>query len=77
MRQHNQSPKGMNMTGFSFTNIHDSQDGRGRGEGIYLTPVYHFHALQRHLVFGARLMSQYAKTNVNATVKTDMFFLPS
>ena len=37
------------LSEFSFTNIHDSQDTRGRGGGIYLTPPYHFHPLHRHL----------------------------
>ena len=39
------------LSGFSFRNIHDSQNSRGRGggRGIYLTPLYHFHPLHRHL----------------------------
>ena len=32
------------FSGFSFTNIHDSQDSRGRGR-VFL---YHFHSLHRH-----------------------------
>ena len=34
-------------TGFSFKNIHDSQ--QGKGETISLTPLYHFHPSHRHL----------------------------
>ena len=34
------------LSGFSLTNIHDSQDGRGRGKPC---PLYHFHPLHRHL----------------------------
>ena len=34
-------------TGFSFKNIHDSQ--QGKGETISLTPLYHFHPPHRHL----------------------------
>ena len=38
------------LCGFSFTNIHDSQDCRGEEEeGISLTPHYHFHPLHRRL----------------------------
>ena len=37
------------LSGFSFTNIHESQDCRGRGEGISLTRHCHFHPLHRHL----------------------------
>ena len=36
------------LSGFSFTNIHESQDCGGR-EGISLIPHYHFHQLCRHL----------------------------
>ena len=34
---------------FSFTNIHDSQDSRRKGEAISLIPLYHFEPLHRHL----------------------------
>ena len=39
------------LSGFSFTNIHTSQESglQRKGEGIYLTPLYHFQPLQRHL----------------------------
>ena len=37
------------LSGFSFTNIHKSQDSRGNGEGISITPHHHFHPLHRHL----------------------------
>ena len=33
---------------FSFMNIHDSQDSRGRGRLFLLTFLYHFHLLYRH-----------------------------
>ena len=35
------------LRGFPFTNIHDSQDSRGRA--ISLTLLYHFHPLHKHL----------------------------
>ena len=39
------------LSGFSFTNMYESQDYRGRkGKGISLTPHYHFHLL--HWVAG-------------------------
>ena len=34
------------LSGFSFTNIHLSQDCRGRGRAF---PHYHFHPLHQHL----------------------------
>ena len=34
------------LSGFSFTNIHDSQGSRWRGR---ISPFYHFHLLHRHL----------------------------
>ena len=40
---------GFFLSEFSFTNIHDLQGSRGRGEAISLIPLYHFHPLQRHL----------------------------
>ena len=36
------------LSGFSFTNIHDSQDSRWKGR-LLLSPFYHFHPLHRHL----------------------------
>ena len=36
------------LSGFSFTNIHDLQDSKGRGEAISLTSLYHFLLLYRH-----------------------------
>ena len=35
------------LSGFSFTNIHESLNSRGRGR--LFTPLYHFHPLCRHL----------------------------
>ena len=36
------------LGGFSFTNIHDSQDSKGKGRLFFLTLLYHFHPLHRH-----------------------------
>ena len=30
-------------------NIHESQDSKGSGQAVALTPVYHFQPLHRHL----------------------------
>ena len=43
------SPASFFLSGFSFTNIHNSQDSRGRGRPFFLTPLYHFHPLHRYL----------------------------
>ena len=37
------------LSGFSFTNIYESQDCIGKGEGISLTPHNYFHPFHRHL----------------------------
>ena len=37
------------LSGFSFMNIHESQDCSGRGGGVSLTPHYHLHLLHRNL----------------------------
>ena len=38
------------LSGFSFTDIHHSQDNRGRGSlSLSLTALYHFHLLHRHI----------------------------
>ena len=37
----------LSLSGFSFTNIHDSQGSRGR-EDIFLRPLYQFLPLQKH-----------------------------
>ena len=36
------------QSGFSLTNIHDSQDNKGKGR-LSLAPFYHFLPLHRHL----------------------------
>ena len=49
------------LSGFSFTNIHDSQDSRGRkGGGISLTPLYYFHPLYSRLLQRAHLCTWLA-----------------
>ena len=37
------------LSGFSFTTIHNFTGLQGKGEGISLTPLYHFHPLHGHL----------------------------
>ena len=37
------------LSGFSFTNIHDSQDSRGKGRLYLFILLYHFYPLHRHL----------------------------
>ena len=40
------------LPGFPFTNIHDFTGLQSKGEGISLTPHYHFHSFRRHLNIG-------------------------
>ena len=37
------------LSGFSFTNDHDSQRQPGKGKAISLISLYHFYPLHRHL----------------------------
>ena len=38
------------LPGFFFFHVHSRSRGQqGKAEGIYLTPLYHFHLLHRHL----------------------------
>ena len=37
------------LSGGFFTNIHDSQDSRERGKGVYLTSLYNFHLPEKRL----------------------------
>ena len=37
------------LSGFSFMNIHESQDSKGSGQAVALTPLYQFQPLHRHL----------------------------
>ena len=37
------------LSGFSFTNIHESQDCRGRGRACFYLLTTNFHLLHRHL----------------------------
>ena len=46
------------MSGFFFTNIHDSQDSRGRGRLLLLTRLHDFHTLLGHLDISRSLMQR-------------------
>ena len=49
------------LSGFSVTYIHDSQDSRT----TYLTPLYHFHPLCRHLDIGRAITEQNSRKPLN------------
>ena len=45
------------LSGFSFKNIHNSQNSRGRA-GYFFSPLYHFHPLLRPLDIGAAITAE-------------------
>ena len=46
------------LSGFSFTNIYDSQDGQE--EDVPLTPLYHFFPLDRNLDISVAIIAELA-----------------
>ena len=46
------------LSGFCFTNIHESQECKGRGKGILLTRHYHFHPLRGGLGNGRAITAE-------------------
>ena len=67
------------LSGFSFTNIHDSQDSRGRkGEVISLTTLCHFHPLHRHLDISRTISSKSSPLHIaNSRTWTGNIWLQS
>ena len=58
------------LSGFSFTNIHESQDWlQEKEEGIFLTPHYHFHPLHRHLDISRAITPEGSPLHI-ASVRT-------
>ena len=62
------------LSGFCFTNIHESQDCKGRGKGILLTPHYHFHPLHRQLDNGQAVI---AESLASSRTRTGNLWFPS
>ena len=62
------------LPGFSFTNIHKSQDCRGRGRA---TPHYHFHSLHIHLDLSQAITSESSPLHIacSQTRTRNLWFL--
>ena len=54
------------LSAFSFTTIHKSQDCKGRGRGISLTPHYHFHPLHRHLDISRAITAESSPLHIGS-----------
>ena len=66
------------LSGFSFMNIHYSQDSRGRGEGISLTPLYHFHPHHRHLDINQAITAESSPLHIaSSQTQTRNLWFPS
>ena len=66
------------LSGFSFTNIHDLRDSRRKGEAIYLTPLYHFHALHRHLDISRAITAKSSPQRIaSSRTRTGNLWFPS
>ena len=51
-----------------FFHAHSRFTGQqGKGEGIYLTPLYHFHPLHRHLDINRAIIAKRVPVSVNIT----------
>ena len=63
------------LSGFSFTNIHRQQ---GKGEGIFLTPLYHFHLLHRHLDISRAITAESSRLHIaSSRTRTGNLWFPS
>ena len=63
------------LSGFSFTTIHESQ---GKGEGISLTPHYHFHPLHRHLDLSRAITADSSPLRIaSSRTRTGNLWFPS
>ena len=66
------------LYGFSFRNIHESQDCRGRGEGIYLSPHYHFHPFHGHSDISRVINAESSPLNIaRSWARTGNLWFPS
>ena len=65
------------LCGFSFTNIHDLQDSKGEGEGICLTPPYHFHSLYWHLSISWAINAENSPLHIASSRNTNRELLVS
>ena len=55
------------LSGFSITTIRETQDCRGRGEGISLTPHCHFHPFNRHLDISRAITAESSPLHIAST----------
>ena len=66
------------LPGFSFTNIHHPRDSTGKGEGIYLTPLYHFQPLHRHLDISRAITAEVSPLHIaSCRSRTRSLWFPS
>ena len=65
------------LYGFSLMNIYDSQDSRGKGEAVSLTPLYHLHPLHRHLDISHVITAESLPLHIdsNQTQTRNLWFL--
>ena len=61
-----------------FMTIHESQDCRGKGDGISLTPHYYFHPLHRHLDISRAITAESSPLHIGSSqTQTENLWLPS
>ena len=55
------------LSGFSFTNIYSSQESRGMGEAVSLTPLFHFHPLYRHFYINRAITAELQPLHITSS----------
>ena len=66
------------LSGFSFTNVLESQDCRRKWEGIPLTTQYHFDLLHRHLHINQLITAKNSPSPIaSSRTQTGNLWLPS
>ena len=66
------------LSEFSLTNIHESQDCRGRGRAFLLAPHYHFQPLHRHLDINRAIAAESSHLHIaSSRTRTGNLWFPS
>ena len=66
------------LSEFSLTNIHESQDCRGRRRAFLLAPHYHLHPLHRHLDINRAIAAESSHLHIaSSRTRTGNLWFPS
>ena len=61
------------LSGFFFHERSQIIGQQGKGEGFYLTPLYHFHLLHRHLDIGSTITAEGSPLHITTGLELETF----